>query len=279
MEYNAEELRNVAKINKSNLRKKSVRIPINGKDYLFKIAGVGDMSIKLEQYFFYSQIINSVQEGNHDGLEFLIEQIIIDPKKEKIPTLDSSTELRERAFANKHALKTMFIDVVVGTGEYEFRIAGIGGKSVKLELYVGYEDMAKVLNSGNTLNLEFILKEILVGNDVDYSIFNDIPDVKEDDKGIEEKSVEEIIHIDKLNSDESAEIISNITGVQKLVFDAIDNMDSDVFAVADVLEQDLIKSYAVQGKSFEPIIIKNINEFIDLGIIMTQDNEYYYKLW
>ena len=56
-------------------------------------------------------------------------------------------------------------------------------------------------------------------------------------------------------------------------------MDSDVFAVADVLEQDLIKSYAVQGKSFEPIIIKNINEFIDLGIIMTQDNEYYYKLW
>lgn len=282
MDYTADEFRNVATVNKSDLRKKSVIIPIDDNKYQFKISGIGQKAIKLEKFFYYSEIISSVQEGNDSGLEYLIEQIIIDPNKKRVPNLDSSSELRLRASANKQALKRMSIKAVVGTKEYEFRISGIGGRSIKIEIYVGYIDIATELNNGNAINLEFILKQILVGNSIDYSIFEDI-DIEIDSNDetsidVEEGIVEEDIVINKLSSDESEKIISNISGVQKLIFNAIDRIDSDIFNVCDVLEQDLIKSYAVQGESFEPIISKNIDEFIQLGIVV-EGNKNYYKLW
>lgn len=284
MDYKADEFRNVALLNKPDLRKKTVIIPIADNNYQFKISGIGQKAIKLEKYFYYSEIIDAVQEGIDDGLEFLIEQIIIDPKKEKRPNLDSSSELKLRANANKQALKRMTVEEFVGTKKYEFRIAGIGGRSIKVEIYVGYEDIAKELNNGNTINLEFILKEVLVGNKVDYTIFEDIDiedyqyydEDEEDDEIFEEKIP---VKIDKLSSSESKELISQIEGIQRLIFDSIDDIDSDVFTVEDVLEQDRIKAYAVQGKSFEPIIIKNIDELIDLGIIAKGKNNDYYKLW
>ena len=119
-------------------------------------------------------------------------------------------------------------------------------------------------------------------NEVDYSIFEDIDpeDYMEDAVSeTEEHDDEKPIVIDKLSSDESEEIISKIKGVQKLIFDSIDEIDSDIFTVKDVLEQDLIKSYEAQGQSMKPIVIKNIEELIDLGIIATGDNDNYYKLW
>ena len=173
----------------------------------------------------------------------------------------------------------MTIESFIGIKNYEFRLAGIGRSAVKLEIYVSYEDIAKELNEGNEVNLEYILKQILVGNKVDYSIFEDI-DINHlgsqtDDSNDE---IEEII-INKLSSDESEMIISKIEGIQRLIFDSIDDIDSDVFTVEDVLNQDRIKSYAVQGKSFEPIIVKNIDELIDLGIITEGNDNNYYKLW
>ncbi len=285
MDYKADEFRNVALLNKPDLRKKTVIIPISDNNYQFKISGIGQKAIKLEKYFYYSEIIDAVQEGIDDGLEFLIEQVIIDPKKEKRPNLDCSSELKLRANANKQALKRMTVEEFVGTKKYEFRIAGIGGRSIKLEIYVGYEDIAKELNNGNTINLEFILKEVLVGNKVDYTIFEDI-DIEdyqyddEDDDVEDDEILEDIpVKIDKLSSSESKELISQIEGIQRLIFDSIDDIDSDVFTVEDVLEQDRIKAYAVQGKSFEPIIIKNIDELIDLGIIAKGNNNDYHKLW
>ena len=172
----------------------------------------------------------------------------------------------------------------VGTKKYEFRIAGIGGRSIKLEIYVGYEDIAKELNDGNTINLEFILKEVLVGNKVDYTIFEDIDieDYQYDDEDYDEDDVileDHPVKIDKLSANESKELISQIEGIQRLIFDSIDDIDSDVFTIEDVLEQDRIKAYAVQGKSFEPIIIKNIDELIDLGIVAKVNNNDYHKLW
>lgn len=280
MGYTADEFRNVAAANKSDLRNKTVLIPIGNNRYQFKIAGVGPTAIKLECYFRYSDVINKVQDGVDDGLEYLIEQIIIDPNMKKIPTLDSSAELRARASANKQALKRMSIESFIGTKNYEFRLAGIGGRAIKLENYVVYEDIAKELNGGNEVNLEFIIKEILVGNDVDYTIFEDI-DIINNQNSQSNDSKDEIIeiNIDKLSSDESEKIISKIDGIQRLIFDSIDDIGSDMFTVADVLEQDRIKSYAVQGKSFEPIIINNINELIDLGIITAGNDNNYYKLW
>ena len=284
MDYKADEFRNVAKANKSDLMKKTVYLPIGNNNYQFKIAGIGPSAIKLEGYFRYTEIIKKVLEGIDDGLEYLIEQIIIDPNMKKEPTLDSSSELRARASANKQALRRMSIESFVGIKKYEFRLAGIGGRAIKLEVYVTYEDIAKELNNGSTINLEFILKEILVGNKVDYSIFEDI-DIEDyqydddDDEDEDEISEDISVKIDKLSSSESEELISQIEGIQRLIFDSIDDIDNDVFTVKDVLEQDRIKSYAVQGKSFEPIIVKNIDELIDLGVIAKGNNNDYYKLW
>lgn len=282
MEYNANEFRNVAMANKSKLRNKTVIIPIGENKYQFKISGVGQMAIKMESYFNYSHIVSNVQRGVDDGLEYLLEQIVIDPNMQKAPMLDSSMELRERAFANKQALRRMSIEAYVGTKNYEFRIAGIGGRAIKVEIYVGYEDIATELNNGNDITLEFILKEILVDNKVDYSSFEDIDIndyilVETEDEKMD--LTEETIVINKLAPDESSEIISKIEGISKLIFDAIDGIDSDIFKVDNVLEQDLIKSYEVRGQSFEPIIIKTLDEFIDLGIVSRGDNEDYYKLW
>lgn len=282
MDYTADEFRNVARLNKPNLMKKSVIVPIGDNKYQFKIGGIGQKAIKIEKFFHYSDIINAVQEGISDGLEYLIEQIIIDPNMNKIPNLDSAAELKLRAKANKAALKRMTIESFVGTKKYEFKISGIGERAIKLEIYIAYEDISKELNAGNEINLEFILKEILVENEVDYSIFEDIDpeDYMEDAVSeTEEHDDEKPIVIDKLSSDESEEIISKIKGVQKLIFDSIDEIDSDIFTVKDVLEQDLIKSYEAQGQSMKPIVIKNIEELIDLGIIATGDNDNYYKLW
>ena len=279
MGYTADEFRNVATANKSDLMKKTVFIPIKNNNYQFKIAGIGPSAIKLENYFRYSEIIKKVLEGVDDGLEYLIEQIIIDPKMEKVPTLDSSAELRARANANKQALRRMTIESFIGIKNYEFRLAGIGRSAVKLEIYVSYEDISKELNEGNEVNLEYIMKQTLVGNKVDYSIFEDIDINHVGSQNDESKDEIEEIIINKLSSDESENIISKIEGIQRLIFDSIDDIDSDVFTVEDVLNQDRIKSYAVQGKSFEPIIIKNIDELIDLGIITEGNDNNYFKLW
>lgn len=278
MSYKSDELRNLAILKKSELRNTFFKIPVGENFYSFKISGIGKMTIKLEKFFYYSEIIKAVQDGVDDGLEYLIEQIIIDPNKNKKPALDSSAELRERASANKNALKQMHINPIIGIKEYEFRIAGIGGKSIKIEFYMNYEDMASVLNEGHEASLEFILKEILVDNEVDYSIFEDLEELDEinadDDNADEDIS----INIEKLPEGECVELISKLEGLQKLTFDAIDSIDSDVFTVDDVLEQDLIKSYAVQGKSFVKIISKNIGELINLGLVRDEDGKYY-KLW
>lgn len=285
MGYTADEFRNMANHNKSKLKNKQVEIPIGGNKYKFKIVGVGKQAIKFEKFFYYSDIIKKVQDNITDGLEYLIEQIIIDPNMEKIPNLESSSELRLRASANKQSLKRMYINACVGTKKYEFRIAGIGGKSIKLELYVGFDSIAQELNNGNYINLEFILKEILVENEIDYAPFDNIEIPNNDpmnidviDSSDDVSDEENKIEINKLSPEESLELISNIKGVQKLVFDAIDGIESDIFTIDDVLSQNLIKSYAVQGKSFEPVIVKNIADLIDLGII-TSDDEKYYKLW
>ncbi|WP_407376485.1 hypothetical protein [Methanobrevibacter sp.] len=280
MVYKEEEFRNVAVANRKSLIKSSVIIPIGQNKYKFKISGIGQKAIQLEKFFYYSEIINSVQKGIDDGLEYLIEQIIIDPNKVKKPNLDSASELNLRATANKQALKKMSVDAYVGTKKYEFLIAGIGKKSIKIVIYIGYENISNELNQGKNINLEFILKEILVGNEVDYSIFENVivdeapVEILQENDEIVTKPV-----ITKLSQNKSKELISKIEGVTKLIFDSVDDINSDIFTVNDVLEQDRIKSYAVQGKSFEPIIIKNIEELIDLGIISKGDDENYYKLW
>lgn len=152
----ANELKETANINKYKLRNSFLKIPVCGEDYSFKISGIGKRSIKLEKFFSYTEIIKVVNSGVK-GFEFLIEQLISDPNKKMLPILENAFELKERALANKQNLKKMFINVNIGSKEYDFRIAGVGAKSVKLEIYVGYEDISLELNSGNLISLEFLL--------------------------------------------------------------------------------------------------------------------------
>ena len=145
MSYNAEGIREIAMINKRSLKQKFFIVPSGGEEYKFKISGIGSRFIKMEKFFYYSDIIKAVTGGNDRSFEYAIEQIIVDPSKNKKPVLEDYNELRERALANKINLKNHYINVFVGKKEYGFKIAGIGYKSIKIELYVGYDEIVKEL--------------------------------------------------------------------------------------------------------------------------------------
>lgn len=287
MSYNADGIKEMALLNKKKLKQKYFKIPSAGMEYKFKISGVGARSIKIEKYFFYSEIIKVVSKGMEQGFEFEIEQVIVDPSKKKKPVLESSNELRERALVNKSNLKKQYINAFVGKKEYGFRISGVGYKSIKIELYVGYDDIVKELSAGNDITLEFILLEILMDNEVDYSkfnklydedelIFNDEEESEEDEEIISEADIKDI---KKLSADEFDEIFVNVSGWQKLVFDAIEDILEDTFTMEVLLNQDRIRSYQSPGENLENKVSDNLNQLIDLGLVSKVNKTTYVKLW
>lgn len=290
MSYNADGIREIAMINKKRLKQKYFKVPSGGEVYKFKISGIGSRFIKIEKFFYYSDIIKAVTGGNDRSFEFAIEQIIVDPTKNKKPVLEDHNELRERALANKANLKNYYINVFVGKKEYGFKIAGIGYKSVKIELYLGYDEIVKELSSGNDISLEFILLEIMMGNEVDYSKFNQLYDEEDlifneeednDDESDEKDSVEEINveNIKKLSTDEFDELFSNLKGWNKLVFDAIDDILSETFTLELLLSQNRIISYKTRGEDLESKVLDNLNQLIDLGLVSKLNKNTYIKLW
>lgn len=273
----ANELKETANINKYKLRNSFLKIPVCGEDYSFKISGIGKRSIKLEKFFSYTEIIKVVNSGVK-GFEFLIEQLISDPNKKMLPILENAFELKERALANKQNLKKMFINVNIGSKEYDFRIAGVGAKSVKLEIYVGYEDISLELNSGNLISLEFLLKEVIVGNEIDYDEFYNFKlKNAEINEAHESESGQNLIDpiVEKLPKEESEKIINSLDGVQKLIFDAIDQNNGDFFKINDLSNQDLIKQYQINEK----IILEIVFDLINKNIIKNIDYESFVKLW
>ncbi|WP_292888753.1 hypothetical protein [Methanobrevibacter sp. UBA212] len=290
MSYNAEGIRQIAMINKRSLKQKFFIVPSGGEEYKFKISGIGSRFIKIEKFFYYSDIINAVTGGNDRSFEYAIEQIIVDPSKNKKPVLEDYNELRERALANKLNLKKYYINVFIGKKEYGFKIAGIGNKSVKIELYVGYDEIVKELSSGNDISLEFILLEIMMGNEVDYSKFNQLYDeddliFNEDedllDDSVDEESTEEINidNIEKLSDEEFDELFSNLKGWNKLVFDAIEDTLSETFTLDLLLSQKRILSYKSRGDDLEEKVLDNLNQLIDLGLVSKINKNTYVKLW
>lgn len=288
MDYNADGLKQIALINKNKLKQKYFKIPIaaTGIDYKFKISGVGARFIKMEKYFYYSEIIDAVSKGNELGFEFAIEQTIVDPSKKIKPVLDSSSELKERALANKSNLKNQYVNIFIGKKEYGFRIAGIGAKSIKIEIFVGYDDIVKELSSGNDISLEYILFELMMENEVDYSKFYQFFDEDEliyenDDENNEDNSVEEIdiSTIEKLSSYDLEEKLLKLKGWQKLVFDAIDDIMDEVFTLELLLSQKRILAYQSQGEDFENKVLSNLNHLIDEGLVFKINKTTYIKLW
>lgn len=288
MSYTADGVRELAMYNKQKLKQKFFRIPSAGNEYKFKISGIGTRFIKIEKFFYYSEIIENIS-NNEYGFEFAIGQVIVDPNKQKKPVLESSFELKERALANKLNLKKQYINIFVGKKEYGFKIAGVGNKSIKIELYVGYDEIVKELSSGNDISLEYILLEILMGNDVDYSKFNQLYDENElifnEEEELEDDSDEPIVEgidissIEKLSVDEFEEISSNVRGWQRLVFDAIDDILDDSFTIEALLNQNRILSYQTRGEDLESKVSDNLNELVELGLVLKINKTTYVKLW
>ena len=290
MSYNAEEIKNLALLNRKKLKNKFFKVPSGGEEYKFKISGIGARFVKIEKYFYYHDIIKSFSNGNEHSLEFYIGQVIVDPKKKKKPVLENYVELRERALANKSNLKQQYINAFVGKKEYEFRISGVGYKSIKIESYVAYDEIAKELSLDNKVNLEFILFEIFMGNEVDYSNFNQLYD--EDDLIFKEEDIEEEVpiveevtdeidmdDIKKISVEEFDEIFSNVKGWQKLVFDAIDDIIDDTFTIELLLKQNRILSYQTSGENLEDKVLDNLNQLTELGLVKQLNKTTYVKLW
>lgn len=275
MSFNAMGVQELANINKRKLKNKYFVIPVNGEKYKFKISGIGRMTIKLEKFFYYSEIVNAVKKGNDKGFEFFIEQVIVDPvNKTRIPNIEDSFELRERALANKSNLKTKYVNVIIGCKEYGFRISGIGAKSIKLELYVGYEDIVKVVSAGNNNSIEFLLLELLQGNEIDYGKFDETPQPIE---VIDEEPPEAEIDIndfEKLSEDELDEIASEFKGFEKLVFDSIEDIFDDIFTLDALLNQSRIKAYQVVGEDLKSEVCVELDKFEGLGLISKVDDRY-----
>ncbi len=284
MSYNANGVRELAMLNKRNLKNKFFMVPINGEEYKFKISGLGKMAIKIEKYFYYNEIVKYISDGKKGGFEYLIGQLVVDPKNQtKIPHFEGTFELRERALINKANLKSKYVNILIGSKEYGFRLSGIGNKSVKIELFVGYDDIVKELTSGNNNSLEFILMELLLGNEIDYDKFNETPIIIEvdDDEEDEEEDINEIDldNIEKLSREDFEDASANVSGWSKLVFDAIDDFIEDIFTFELLLNQDRILSYQTRGETLENDVLDNLNKLIELGLVAKLNKTYYARLW
>lgn len=275
MQYDIGDVTELAIKNKGRLRNKFFCIPIFDSDeYKFKISGIGKRYIKIEKFFGYDEIIKSILSGNDNGFEFLIAQIIVDPNKTKKRIHINDFELKERALVNKDNLKRKFINITIGTKEYGFRLAGIGKKAIKLELFISYEDISKELRFGNDATLEFILYELLLDNEMSCDDFRKkIENSKPIEKPqIESKPTLKIFTLQKLPEDEVNSIISKYTGFERLVFDSIDDIIEDEFTVELLLNQNRIKAYQIRGENLEPKVVEVLNKFVELGILICKSN-------
>lgn len=70
-------------------------------------------------------------------------------------------ELREKAIENKPALRKKFVTLSVGDNEYDFRLAGIGGKAIKLEAYINYDTIIEAIETNNMDSVEAQLMDII----------------------------------------------------------------------------------------------------------------------
>ena len=75
--------------------------------------------------------------------------------------IDNAEDLAQKAQDNKAGLKKQYVNIPIGDEEYGFRISGIGAKSVKLEIFVKYDDIIEAIESGNDNGLEAMIKQII----------------------------------------------------------------------------------------------------------------------
>ncbi|MGN0177771.1 MAG: hypothetical protein ACI389_08070 [Methanobrevibacter sp.] len=75
--------------------------------------------------------------------------------------IDNADDLRDKANEFKTGLKKQSLNIPIGDEEYNFRISGIGQKSVKLEKYVKFDEIFEAIESGNDNGLESMIKGLI----------------------------------------------------------------------------------------------------------------------
>ena len=75
--------------------------------------------------------------------------------------IDNAEDLAQKAQDNKAGLKKQFVNIPIGDEEYGFRISGIGGKYVKLEKFVKYDEIFEAIEAGNDNGLEAMIEQII----------------------------------------------------------------------------------------------------------------------
>ncbi|MDR2873862.1 MAG: hypothetical protein LBV42_03875 [Methanobrevibacter sp.] len=73
---------------------------------------------------------------------------------------DLVEKLKNKALEYKDDLKREEIPLKIGESIHNFRLAGIGGKAIKLEKYVKYDEIVEAIGNGKD-SLEKDLKSII----------------------------------------------------------------------------------------------------------------------
>lgn len=75
--------------------------------------------------------------------------------------IDNPEDLKNKALEYKPNLKREKLVIPVGSEDYEFRISGIGEKSIKIEKYIKYDAIIDAINAGNEDGLEALLLKLV----------------------------------------------------------------------------------------------------------------------
>ena len=70
-----------------------------------------------------------------------------------------------------------------------------------------------------------------------------------------------------------------ISGWEKLVFNAINEIESNVFSLDDLKRLDIFKMYQFEDESIESTIVDNLNKLSDLKLIRILGNNYFKKVF
>lgn len=75
--------------------------------------------------------------------------------------IDNVEELKNKAVDHKQEIKREGLNITIGDSEENFRISGIGEKTVKIEKFIKYEDMIEAAGLGRDESLEVSIKKVI----------------------------------------------------------------------------------------------------------------------
>lgn len=97
----------------------------------------------------------------------------------------------------------------------------------------------------------------------------------ESDDDSEDMDFEDYIDIDDF--EDVVQFVDQLKGWEKLIYDAIYDLDSILFSLDDLKELDRLKVYQFEDQSLDNLILENINQLVDYGLISDLNNGFYKK--